>query len=440
MEKDRQSQIEFDFIVLGAGIAGLGAAYDLKKKGYKVAVLEKDSQVGGRIKMASSAKFPIDTGAQFFASEYKEVIKLIRELKLESEIVYASPYAATIRNSKLAVINKNNPLSLLTSGTLGFKSMAKLALLMMKLRKSFNSITPEVIAEWVEFDATDAHEWSEAQLGAEAVDYLVEPFISGFTYNDPKLSSSYLATRMLAHFNKGTDIFGLRSGLTALPLALAKTVELYLNHEALEVSEEPDHISVKTNERFFRAKKLVCALPANHAKNLLREHFVTTNELLLSTTYATTMHMAFELPRELPSSMKSIYGMMIGKRESSLINVISLENNKHLERGTASNLVTVMLTSAGGLKLKNMTDQAAIQVVKNELERLLPELKNYLKDIELTRWVQAIPNQRPGHVGSVAEYRESLSPEQSIFLAGDYLGTPCVEGALESGLYISRLF
>src|SRR5690606_2680694 len=117
MEKDRQSQIEFDFIVLGAGIAGLGAAYDLKKKGYKVAVLEKDSQVGGRIKMASSAKFPIDTGAQFFASEYKEVIQLIRELKLESEIVYASPYAATLRNSKLAVINKNNPLSLLTSGT-----------------------------------------------------------------------------------------------------------------------------------------------------------------------------------------------------------------------------------------------------------------------------------------------------------------------------------
>lgn len=232
----------------------------------------------------------------------------------------------------------------------------------------------------------------------------------------------------------------MRSGLNVLPQALAKELEVYLNHEVIEITQQQDHISVISKHRTFTCKKLVCALPANAAKKVLPKAFVKSHESLLSTTYASTMHLAYEFPHPLPESMKSIYGMMIGKRESSLINVISIENNKHLERKARSNLITVMLTSSGASKLQALNDQEVLLAIKAEVARLLPELRSALNDLELSRWDQAIPNHAPGYVRSVAKYRQELSAEQSIFLAGDYLGTPCVEGALESGLYVSRLF
>lgn len=42
-------QQQQDFIVIGAGISGLKAAYDLCSKGYSVTVLESRNRTGGRV-------------------------------------------------------------------------------------------------------------------------------------------------------------------------------------------------------------------------------------------------------------------------------------------------------------------------------------------------------------------------------------------------------
>ena len=53
-------------IIVGAGAAGLYAAYILKSKGIDVQILEASANYGGRLgKLEGFAKFPIDTGAQW---------------------------------------------------------------------------------------------------------------------------------------------------------------------------------------------------------------------------------------------------------------------------------------------------------------------------------------------------------------------------------------
>jgi lysine-specific histone demethylase 1B len=53
-------------IIIGAGAAGLYAAYILKSKGIDFQVLEASSRYGGRLgKLTDFANFPIDTGAQW---------------------------------------------------------------------------------------------------------------------------------------------------------------------------------------------------------------------------------------------------------------------------------------------------------------------------------------------------------------------------------------
>ena len=44
-------------IIIGAGMAGLVAAYELVRVGHKVQILEMQSRVGGRVKTVSSEKF-----------------------------------------------------------------------------------------------------------------------------------------------------------------------------------------------------------------------------------------------------------------------------------------------------------------------------------------------------------------------------------------------
>ena len=53
-------------IIIGAGAAGLYAAYILKSKGINFQILEASSKYGGRLgKLTGFANFPIDTGAQW---------------------------------------------------------------------------------------------------------------------------------------------------------------------------------------------------------------------------------------------------------------------------------------------------------------------------------------------------------------------------------------
>ncbi|WP_309008741.1 FAD-dependent oxidoreductase [Pelagicoccus sp. SDUM812005] len=59
--------MEFDTIIVGAGIAGLAAARLLQERGQKVAVLEKSRGVGGRLATRRLDGESFDNGAHFFS-------------------------------------------------------------------------------------------------------------------------------------------------------------------------------------------------------------------------------------------------------------------------------------------------------------------------------------------------------------------------------------
>jgi monoamine oxidase len=69
-------------IIIGAGAAGLYAAYMLKSKGIDFQILEASSTYGGRLgKLTGFANFPIDTGAQWLHGENSILGDLIKSSK-----------------------------------------------------------------------------------------------------------------------------------------------------------------------------------------------------------------------------------------------------------------------------------------------------------------------------------------------------------------------
>jgi phytoene dehydrogenase-like protein len=60
-----------DTLAIGAGIAGLSAAWHLHDAGRDVLVVEAGERVGGRMATDSRDGFIVDSGAQFLSTEYR---------------------------------------------------------------------------------------------------------------------------------------------------------------------------------------------------------------------------------------------------------------------------------------------------------------------------------------------------------------------------------
>ena len=88
-------------IVVGAGIAGLGAAKELHDSGYEVTVLEASERIGGRIYTDRSLGFPVERGANWIHSnklDSNRLMGLKDQLNIETHITPLSPTAFKLFN------------------------------------------------------------------------------------------------------------------------------------------------------------------------------------------------------------------------------------------------------------------------------------------------------------------------------------------------------
>ena len=76
-------------LVVGAGIGGLATALRLAKRGYKVEIIEKNSQAGGRLNQLKKDGFTFDTGPSFFSMSY-EFKEFAKDCNIELPFKYVA--------------------------------------------------------------------------------------------------------------------------------------------------------------------------------------------------------------------------------------------------------------------------------------------------------------------------------------------------------------
>jgi monoamine oxidase len=77
-----------DFVVVGAGIAGLTTAYELKKQGATALVLEARERVGGRTWSGTLEEAEVDWGGEWIGEGQPRIYQLIKELGLRTFPTY----------------------------------------------------------------------------------------------------------------------------------------------------------------------------------------------------------------------------------------------------------------------------------------------------------------------------------------------------------------
>lgn len=158
--------------VIGAGPAGLAAAYDLTRAGHRVTVFEGAPQVGG---LASGFKAPHWDWTlekfyhHWFASD-KAILGLIKELGWSEQVLFPRPYTVVYYHGEFQPLD--SPLMLLRFfvRNLSLPDTIRFGLVMVYLR-----LTPW----WQPLEKVTADEWMRRWCGDRVYNALWKPLIVG---------------------------------------------------------------------------------------------------------------------------------------------------------------------------------------------------------------------------------------------------------------------
>ncbi len=192
--------------IIGGGITGLTAAFQLRRKGIPVKVFEASDRLGGPIRSVQQGGFLAESGPNTILETAPEVGQLVRELALESRRIYSDPAAHNrylVRNKKL-VSAPSSPAGFFTSPLFSLK--AKLSLIREPFVPRRRDGQEETVAEFV-----------LRRLGQEFLDYAINPLVAGIYAGDPKKLSVRYAFAKVAELERdyGSLILGQILGARA---------------------------------------------------------------------------------------------------------------------------------------------------------------------------------------------------------------------------------
>ena len=174
--------------VIGAGIAGLTAAFRLKRHGIRVVVYESGERPGGVVRTERRDGYLADLGPNSMAPPSASTAMLLAELDLTGRLVPSAPDARhryIVRRGKLIALPTSPP-ELLTTRLLS--NAAKLAVFGEPLTDAGDSPVEESIAGFV-----------RRRFNQELLDYVANPFVAGVFAGDPEqLSVRHAMPRLYA--------------------------------------------------------------------------------------------------------------------------------------------------------------------------------------------------------------------------------------------------
>ncbi|HKN00286.1 MAG TPA: NAD(P)/FAD-dependent oxidoreductase [Candidatus Binataceae bacterium] len=421
-------------IVVGGGVAGLAAAYRLRKAGVDVSVLESSDRVGGRIGTDSRDGFTIERGAQLITSTYRNTLRLVKELGLEADLKPTTPWMATVKDGipRRVPSGAMFPIYAVTSGLLGIPDMLRFIWHTTKLK------WPPVdnYSAWAEYDDEDTASWFTPRVGA-ATTYLVEPLVAGGLLQRMEETSRALTLATLALTDNGrSKEMTLTRGMGSLPEALASRVEVKLESPAQSIEADAEGVTIQLSGERMRADHVILATTAPIAARL----YGGEDELerkLMGTKYSSTIRVGLATSRhwrEEPA-LKNVWAFLVPRPDRKLIVSATVESTKSIERAPEGELLNLFVGPEQAIGMLDLPEQEIVDAVLPDIERYFHGATATKRFAHVVRWRDALPKCPVGHSRDLAEYRRSRPHDRRVMLAGDYLGMPSFESAIETGFW-----
>ncbi|MEJ7647880.1 MAG: FAD-dependent oxidoreductase [Nakamurella sp.] len=425
-------------VVIGGGIAGLVAAWELARAGRCPLLLERSRAVGGPVARHTVAGIELDSGAESFAIGRPAVTDLLVDLGMADAIVPPAPMAAWVRHEGGSAALPAGALLGIPADPLADDVVA--------------AIGVEAAAQAAALDARPVGTLPdslgalvEARMGRQVLRRLVDPVVGGVHAADPCLleidavapglsravtSSGSLAAavRMLrGAAAPGSAVAGIDGGMAELPRALVEQIvrfggEIRCSTAVIRVETTPSGQRVIVGDAdggqsVLISDLVVIACPASDLLDLTLIH-PPANDLtalgpvlpeISRTTPVTLMTLVLDDPR-LDAAPRGT-GVLVSRRVREISAkalthasvkwpwlAARLPSGRHVLRlsyGRGGSIATPDPTTV-------LADASALLDVEPRPEDLVGS--------GVVRWPSALPQARPGHLAEVRALRASLPP------------------------------
>ena len=388
--------------IIGAGVSGLIAAYELEQAGYHPIIIEQTDEVGGRVRTIHEKGYALDLGFQVLLSAYPLAKKYLdmdklQLCKLESgALIYASNKRYLIgdplRNWKILI-----PTLMSDIGSIA----DKLKILKLNIQLKFKSLE-EIFASP---EKTTQEYLVEFGFSSKIIERFFKPFFTGI-FLEPDLRTS---SRMFEFVYK---MFG--EGYATIPKLgigeISKQLKSKLHHTEFmfncaveEVTN--DCILLSSGEKIPHEGVIIASSPAS----LLPSHKHPT------TAWKSCMCLYFEVNQtNIPANT---------------IALIADPGNY------TNNLYAYTDAATGKTILSTTTVQHKEQSIEKIIEKVIIEVQQYT-GASLVTYIHhykidfALPD--------ITDLKMTAQPSKSqalenVFVAGDYLFNGSLNAAMESG-------
>ena len=452
--------------VIGAGIAGLTAAFRLQLAGAEPVVFEAQARAGGVIGTERTEGFLVEFGANSIQAANPVLDALIRDAGLESDRLPASKTAR-----KRYIVRGGKPVAAPSSPA----DLVKGPLFSARARR--RALREPFIPKSHPTEEESVADFARRRFGPEVLDYGMDPFVAGVYGGDPERlairhafpdiwrmeQESGSIVRALLRGRKGKKnrmaggMFSFRKGLGQLPEALSDALgdRLRLSTPVRRLERQGPRWIV-SGDRLMSGNEqttwsetfdaVVYAAPL-HALASIALPEGPPLESLTRVVYAPLAVTALGFRREHVGHPLDGFGMLVPSVERS-VRILGTLFTSSIFSGIPSASSTVrsdaarapaghvlLTTMIGGMRnpaLASLPEKEAYDLVLSDLRRLLnisgePVFRWH------TAWERAVPQYNIGYGTTLAAMERLEAAWPGWFMAGNYRMGVSIGDAAKSG-------
>lgn len=239
-------------VIIGAGLAGLSAAYKLKNAGWNVIILEARERVGGRVFSYSFAQNPqlvCELGAEWVGESHERIKSLCQDLGIPLQKHQFEDYL--LQNGRVSRPNQ-----------WGFSENAKKVF--AGTIKRYDKLTA---LQKTNLDKLDWWTYLE-KIGFSEDDLRLRDLMDSTDFGESiRHVSAFAALAEYAESSPKNEMdYKMTGGNSRLVRAFAERIgaeNIRLNANVTEINQSKGIVTVKTDRESFRADACICTAPTN---------------------------------------------------------------------------------------------------------------------------------------------------------------------------------
>jgi protoporphyrinogen/coproporphyrinogen III oxidase len=417
-----------EVVVVGAGIAGLAAAWTLRDR--DVMVLEESDRIGGRIKSESRGKYWLNFGAHVFGGTASATGRLLDQTGVKA-VTVPGVLTGVALNGRVVSSGRVETYPFRLPLALG----DRLALIRLGLRLRLAVARYGGIAR-----ARAGEPWTTRQarmltyLGDDSfahflgplpagVDSIVRPTIQRSSGEPEDVAAGYGVGYFHLVWNRGE---GLSRNVIGGPSTRCRVDEVISDGDGVRVG-----YVVGDERREVHARFAIVATPAFVTRSIVRGLPEETDRALGEIVYGPYVVAAFLTGETSPMPYDHVYAVAVaGKSFNMLFNMANVVRAQSPTREPGGSL---MVYSGAGLgrRMLELGDEQVTRTYLDDLGAVYPEARRAVREVVIQRWERGLPYPRPGRYRIQPALERPLG---KVFLAGDYLGTWYTDTAIQTGM------